>query len=388
MTARPVQRREFPRTGDERKRTPILPTKTSRSLPIGKERGIGQIGKCFVEAASSYLNICKASLICNSLLFADGERSILGMPPVDTELLTFRTLYDSPMIGVRDYICRDTSCDRSAEEHTDTNSITLLRHGAFSKHFGRVQATADVNQAMFFSKDTVYQVSHPVDHGDRGTSFTIAPTILTDIVRELDPSIDEHPDAPFPFLTGPCEAKVFWRHRDFVRRLEAAAEHPLESLWADVTGLQLMADVLEAAFLRHGIRRNRRAATNSDHAERTEAAKTYLAAHLAEAVTLDDVASAVHSSPFNFARIFHQQTGLPIHRYLTLLRLRASLEIIASQEADLTSVALDLGFSSHSHFSDVFRKEFGETPSEFRRRASQNAIDKMSKDLIADPRRV
>src|SRR5688572_5498983 len=193
-----------------------------------------------------------------------------------TDLLTFRTLYDSPMIGVRDYICRDTSCKRSAEEHTDTNSITLLRHGAFSKHFGKLQATADVNQAMFFSKDTVYQVSHPVDHGDRGTSFTVAPSILTDIIRELDSTIDEHPDAPFPFLTGPCEPEVFRRHRDFVRRLERAEDYPLEPLWADVTGLQLMADVLEAAYIRHGIKRKRRKATTADHAERAEAAKAYL----------------------------------------------------------------------------------------------------------------
>lgn len=306
------------------------------------------------------------------------------MSQADTELLKFQTLYDSPMIGVRDYICRDTSCKKSAEEHTDINSITLLRHGAFSKHFGKVQVTADVNQAMFFSKDTVYQVSHPVDHGDRGTAFTVAPSILTDIVRELDPSIDEHPDEPFPFLTGPCESDVFWRHRDFVRRLESANEQPLEPLWADVTGLQLMADVLEAAYVRHGIRRKRRATTNADHAGRTEAAKAYLSTHMAEAVTLEDVAAEVYASPFNFARIFQQQTGLPVHRYLTLLRLRASLERIASPNADITSVALDLGFSSHSHFTDVFRREFGERPSDFRKKADRKAVREMSKNLIAD----
>jgi AraC family transcriptional regulator len=298
-------------------------------------------------------------------------------------LLTFRTLYDSPMIGVRDYICRDTTCTRSAEEHSDVNSIVLMRHGAFTKHFGKRQVTADVNQATFFAKDSVYQVSHPVDHGDRGTTFTIAPTILTDIVRELDPGIDDHPDAPFPFLTGPCEASVFWRHRDFVRRLESAQVEPLEPLWADVTGLQLVADVLEAAFAQHGIKRTRRATTNADHAERTEAAKTYLAAHMSDGVTLDHVSTAVNSSPFNFARIFQQQTGLPVHRYLTLLRLRASLELIAAANADLTSVALDLGFSSHSHFTDVFRREFGETPSDFRRKLTNKAIRQMSKDLIA-----
>src|SRR5687768_13377677 len=300
----------------------------------------------------------------------------------DDDLLTFRTLYDSPMIGVRDYICRDMSCRRSAEEQSGTNSITLLRHGAFSKHFGRGQATADVNQAMFFSKDSVYQVSHPVDHGDRGTSFTVAPKILVDIVRELDPRVDDHPDAPFPFLTGPCEADVFWRHRDFVRRLEMAEAEPLEPLWADVTGLQLIAHVLEAAYVRHGLKRQRRAATVADHAERTEAAKAYLAANLSMGVTLEEVASAVNAS-FNFARMFQQQTGLPLHRYLTLLRLRASLELIAGRNADLTSIALDLGFSSHSHFTDVFRREFGETPSDFRKRVSNKAIREMSKDLIA-----
>jgi AraC-like DNA-binding protein len=299
------------------------------------------------------------------------------------DLITFRTLYDSPMLGVRDYICRDTSCTKSGEEHTDINSIVLMRHGAFSRHFGKKQFTADVNQATFFAKDSVYQVSHPVDHGDRGTTFTIAPSILTDIVRELDPSIDEHPDEAFPFASGPCSTEVFWRHRDYVRRLENSSSMPLEPLWADVTGLQLVADVLEAAFIQHGKKPHRRSSTNADHLERTEAAKNYLAANFRENVRLEDVAAAVNASPFNFARIFQQQTGLPVHRYLTLLRLRASLERIAELNSDITDVALELGFSSHSHFTDVFRREFGKTPSEIRAELNKSSIREMSKNLIA-----
>jgi len=144
-----------------------------------------------------------------------------------------------------------------------------------------------------------------------------------------------------------------------------------------------MADVLEAAYVRHGMKRKRRETTTADHAERAEAVKAYLSAHMSEAVTLEDVAASVNASPFNFSRIFLQQTGLPVHRYLTLLRLRASLELIAAPRTDLTSIALDLGFSSHSHFTDVFRREFGETPSDFRKKADGRSIDKMSKDLIA-----
>ena len=65
----------------------------------------------------------------------------------------------------------------------------------------------------------------------------------------------------------------------------------------------------------------------------------------------------------HLARIFQQQTGVPVHRYLTQLRLRASLEQLADDVNDLTAVALDLGFSSHSHFTDAFRREFGHSPS-------------------------
>lgn len=303
------------------------------------------------------------------------------MPPTENELITFRSLYDSPMIGVHDYICRHTACGKSDEEQSTSNGIVLMRHGAFSKHFGRRHITADVNQAVFFTKDSVYRVSHPADCGDRGTTFVVAQRILNDIVRELDPAVDEHPDRPFPFVTGPCSGEIFWRHREFVRRLETG--EPQEPLWADVTGLQLVADVLEAAYERGGAMPQRRQSTLADHADRTEAAKIYLASRLAEAVTLEDVAAAVNSSPFNFARIFGEQTGMPIHRYLTVLRLRAALERIADPAIDLTSIALDLGFSSHSHFTDVFRREFGETPSDVRGRSSKNAIREMSKNLIA-----
>ncbi len=318
------------------------------------------------------------------MLAMGGQASYdMQMPQPAENPLTFRTLYDSPMIRVRDYICCEAGDAKSPEEHSDVNSVVLMRHGAFSKHFRRRHITADVNNAVFFSKDSTYRVSHPADSGDRGTTFDVSPRILSDIVRELYLAVDEHPDNPFPFDIGPCNADVFWRHRDFVRRLEGAESEPLETLWADVTGLQLMADVLEAAFERHGVIRRKRPTTVSDHAERTEAAKTYLASRMSEAVTLEDVAGAVFASPFNFARIFQQQTGLPIHRYLTLLRLRASLERIADTGTELTSIALDLGFSSHSHFTDVFRREFGETPSEVRRKASRRTIREMSKNLIA-----
>lgn len=296
-------------------------------------------------------------------------------------LLTFRSLYASPLIRVRDYRCRACRGGPAAEEHSGSNDIVLMRHGAFGKHFGRRSVTADVNQAVFFSRGSTYRVSHPADCGDCGTTFAVSPRVLNDIIRELDPSIDDHPDRPFPFVVGPCDSAVFWRHREWVQRLEAAESDPLEPLWADATALQLIADVLEAAFARHGLpRKRRRNGTEADHADRVEAAKTYLAGRLGERITLDEVARAVHTSPFHLARVFGQRTGVPIHRYLTRLRLRASLERLAEGTNDLTALALELGFSSHSHFADAFRREFGRTASDVRRGA-RRTLREMSKNL-------
>lgn len=284
----------------------------------------------------------------------------------DTEIL-FRPLHESPIVSVHDYCCHIARSGPGAEEESGVNNIVLMRHGAFSRHFGRRTVTADVNQAVFFSRDSTYRVSHPADCGDRGTVFTVSPRVLNDIVRELDPSIDDHPDQPFLFVTGPCDSSVFWRHRELVQRLESAESDPLEPLWADVTALQLVADVLESAFVQRGVaRRPKKVGTDADHADRTEAAKSYLASRMNERITLDDVARAVHASPFHLARIFQQQTGVPVHRYLTQLRLRASLERLAEGSNDLTEIALELGFSSHSHFTDAFRREFGHPPSRHR----------------------
>jgi AraC-like DNA-binding protein len=295
--------------------------------------------------------------------------------------IAFTTLYESPLIGVHDYRCTLEQGGPAAEEESGADNIVLMRHGAFCKHFEDRSVTANVNQAAFFSKDSTYRVSHPADCGDRGTVFAVTSRVLRDIVRELDPSVDEHPEDIFPFLTGPCTADVFWRHRELVMRLERA--EPLEHLWADVTALQIVADVLESAFAGYGSPgRPRRKDTAADHAARTEAAKTYLAARLGEPVTLEDVAAAVNASPFNFARIFQQQAGVPVHRYLTMLRLRASLERLAEGAEDITGLALDLGFSSHSHFTDVFRREFGSTPSEVRKRSLGTDLREMSKNLI------
>lgn len=305
------------------------------------------------------------------------------MPRNPDDPLTFRSLYESAVVGLRDYHCRAERGGPAAEEESGANHVVLMRLGAFCKHFGRRSVTADVNQAVFFSEGSTYRVSHPADCGDRGTIFAPPPHVLNDIVRAFDPSVDDRPDRPFAFVTGPCDAAVYARHHELVRRLESPTADPPDPLWVDETALSVVAAVLGSAFARLNLprRRRHRAGTEADHAGRVEAAKMFLAERLGGRVTLDDVARSVHASPFHFARLFAQRTGLPVHRYLTLLRLRAALERLADGADDLTALALDLGFSSHGHFTAAFRREFGRTPSAVRRDSGPRALRELGKNL-------
>jgi AraC family transcriptional regulator len=98
-------------------------------------------------------------------------------------------------------------------------------------------------------------------------------------------------------------------------------------------------------------------------------AKALLQKRFRERLRLEDVARALYVSPFHLCRLFKEETGLPMHRYLNLLRLRHALRELVQGEAGLADLAIDLGFCCQSHFTRVFRKEFGVSPGEARRRA-------------------
>lgn len=71
------------------------------------------------------------------------------------------------------------------------------------------------------------------------------------------------------------------------------------------------------------------------------------------------------ASPAYLTALFSRLEGISLHQYLTQLRLARALVELPHVD-DLTALALDLGFSSHSHFSFAFRRVFGCTPSQFR----------------------
>ena len=305
-------------------------------------------------------------------------------------LLQFATLYASPLLAVRSYQCRACRGQFGAEEHSEAHCMVLLRRGFFRKQdYGsrpgrpRLQAetlTADAGQVIFHTQGTPYRVSHPSDCGDSGTVLSLAPALLQTIIRDWYPAIDEQPERPFPQLAMRCSSAHYLRHRALVQALESGADDASDPLWVESAALALQTELLRAAYqLLAPATPNRRLRTESDHHDRAEAARAVLSRRLGERLSLADVADEVHLSPFHLARVFRQHTGATLHQYLTQLRLHAALDRLLEQPCDLAALALELGFSSHSHFSERFRQEFGCAPSTVRQQRWRD----LSKNLKA-----
>ncbi|WP_158625040.1 helix-turn-helix transcriptional regulator [Corallococcus terminator] len=80
-------------------------------------------------------------------------------------------------------------------------------------------------------------------------------------------------------------------------------------------------------------------------------------------LTVSALAASTRTSPFHASRVFRAVTGETMHAHITRLRLRAALFELEHAAGNLTDVALAMGFSSHSHFTQAFRREFGCPPS-------------------------
>ena len=100
-------------------------------------------------------------------------------------------------------------------------------------------------------------------------------------------------------------------------------------------------------------------------------AKAYIHDHLAEPMSLEEVAGAVSVSPFHFCKLFKRATGLTFTEFVNHARVEKAKRLLLRPDTRITEVAYDVGFQSLSHFNRSFRKIADESPSEFRNRMKE-----------------
>jgi AraC family transcriptional regulator len=88
----------------------------------------------------------------------------------------------------------------------------------------------------------------------------------------------------------------------------------------------------------------------------------FIESHLAEELTLDEIAGVGGISRFHMVRAFAAATGLSVMRYVRARRLSEAARALANGAPDILTLALDADYGSHEAFTRAFRDHFGVTP--------------------------
>ncbi|MGH8204120.1 MAG: helix-turn-helix transcriptional regulator, partial [Steroidobacteraceae bacterium] len=231
--------------------------------------------------------------------------------------------------------------------------VCLPYCGLFIWHVGQDDVVGDANQVLYVSGGESFSLSNPIPGGFGELIITPDAGLLAELACARE-SLGTHP---------------LFRRRS--RRLDAGAQElrtrflhlatrgELDGLSAD----ECVVALLRAALKADAVNGSRPGRATRRLIRRT---KEFLEAHMTACISLADVARHAGASPAYLTDVFRRIEGAPLHRYLVQLRLaRALVELPAA--TDLTTLALALGFSSHSHFTAAFRRAFGCTPSQCRK---------------------
>jgi len=244
----------------------------------------------------------------------------------------------------------------SPEESTTTTQLIFPYRGVYVHHVGQDQAVAEANQVLFFNAHEGYRVSHPVAGGDGSLTLVIEESQL-------------HELAPIEILHRGFGVRFRRRRLRIDAHAQALAAILRHSLHQNIAE-PLEAEVVALTLVRRSL------GPRSSHAPRAtvgrqklvDRAKLVLSSDLMRRWTLADIAGELRVSPVYLTQVFQQVEGLPLYHYQLRLRLARALDLLSRYD-DLTTLALDLGFSSHSHFSSAFRQLYSCSPSEFKRSA-------------------
>lgn len=265
-------------------------------------------------------------------------------------------LLESSSVTVRDVYCKGNCRTHSAEEYSSATTLVFPYRGTYVRHLGHDQAVAEANQILFFNAGEGYRISHPIAGGDASLSLTIHPLLLLEMTPPA--LLQEREKNRFRLQRLRIDART--------QALVAMLRHSLRQRIAEPLEAESLALTLVQRAL--GPRTSRAAGGSAGRQRMVDRIKLLLAGDLTRRWTLGDIAAEVKGSPIYLTQVFQQVEGMPLYRYQLRLRLARSLDLLERFD-DLTELALEVGFSSHSHFSAAFRQAYGRSPSEFKRSA-------------------
>jgi AraC family transcriptional regulator len=267
---------------------------------------------------------------------------------VTADVASVTPLLSTPTLSVGEFRCPPGDVSwHETNRIGDRAHVVFARRSVIIRQLGREPVLATPNHAMLYNADQRYRRELHHECGDESVFVELPQESLEQLAG----------DSRLHATHVPTGRRTYLLQHLLVRQLRGNVPDELE---AEELASRL---VLSALAPHMAPRQPARERTGADHRELAEAAKSEIASDLSVRRSLGELARKLHASPFHLARVFRAETGFTLAGYRQALRLRAALELLPENDRDLSTLALELGFSSHSHFTASFTREFGVPPS-------------------------
>lgn len=183
------------------------------------------------------------------------------------------------------------------------------------------------------------------------------------------------------FDIDPANVELRYESIDQDPFIEFAAEQILREMSCESAAGRLLVETLAVSLSAHLIRNYSGVSVWREQAVRIERpldarrlarVEEYVAFHLDQEFTVNDLAAIACMSVGHFSRAFRNAIGIPPHAYVNNKRMALAKARLADDNWSIIDIALAAGFSSHANFTRAFRKTTGVTPNSFRNRVCDN----------------
>jgi len=282
-----------------------------------------------------------------------------------------KALFASERLQIGSFQARPTSQACGDVERQISNAIVLPVSGVFAKHEapGRY-VIGTPSHAVLFKTGAPYRIAFPGAIGDRALILRFDDSLAPEYLGR--PLLSQGLLPPDAMLLR----NLLWARLKGDRADEFASEALALNLLS--LCLRSMHTGCNLPARRSALARNRRA---------VERVKEAVASGPADRWTVAKLAKVANMSPFHLAHVFRQLVGTSLYDYVLQERLAQTIDTVLSG-GDLTGIALDAGFASHSHFTAHFHRFFGCTPTKLRAAGSHKETVQSRKIVTARRRQL
>lgn len=262
-------------------------------------------------------------------------------------------------------------CPRSHPRFHDSGPITRYlvvfpRHAVKIRHYGCPEVVASPQVITLYNDGQEYRREGLSHYGDQSIWLRFRKPEVIEAVHAGGRSHQDLERMPFAWTHAACDPQTFLLQRQLTHRLLHSPNAGF--LFIADTAMQLLQRAVNGTSERQV--RTRQAVdqvgTRQRHQRLARRCEALLASAFDQRLTLESIATELNTTPFHLSRIFLRETGRSIHQCLLQLRLRSAMDrMIDRPQVRIADIGLDAGFSTPSHFTQAFRKNFGLTPRQF-----------------------